>query len=363
MQEITPNPDGPAFPLNSWYAAGWSDEIGAALTARRICDKPVLLYRCADGTPTALEDVCWHRLVPLSAGKRVGDQVACPYHGLVFNRQGRCTHMPSQQTVNPAACVKSYPVVERHRFVWIWMGDPRLADPALVPDLHQNSNPAWAGDGGLMHMDCDYRLLIDNLMDLTHETFVHSSSIGNRAVAEAPFTVRHDGDMVMVTRWMIDTEAPPLFRAILGSLGRAGNVDRWQRVTFHAPSTVTIDVGAALTGTGAPEGDRSQGFSGFVIHVVTPVTATRCEYRWIFLRNFSLDDEKLTEEWRDGARSIFGEDKLILEMQQKSVSEFGLRKFYYLNIDGGALWARRIVERMVAREQDGEAVDASVAAE
>src|SRR3989442_505620 len=101
-----------------------------------------------------------------------------------------------------SACVPAYPVVERHRFIWLWMGDPALADPALVPDMHWNDDPAWAGDGKTIQVKCDYRLVVDNLMDLTHETFVHGSSIGNEHVAEAPFHVTHGDKTVTVTRRM-----------------------------------------------------------------------------------------------------------------------------------------------------------------
>ncbi|MBG6116386.1 MULTISPECIES: aromatic ring-hydroxylating dioxygenase subunit alpha [unclassified Sphingobium] len=349
----------PTFPMNAWYVAGWDYEIEPKLLARRICDKPVVLYRCADGTPVALEDACWHRFLPLSAGSLNGDQVKCGYHGLVFNRQGRCTHMPSQETLNPSASVKTYPLVERHRFVWIWMGDPALADPDLIPNLFQNQDDKWAGDGGVTDLACDYRLLVDNLMDLTHETFVHGSSIGNDAVAESPFTVRHDDAAVYLTRWMVGIEPPPFFKK---QLGKPGDVDRWQMITFRTPSTVTIDVGVAPTGTGAPEGDRSQGLSGFVIHTATPVNATTCRYFWAFLRDYKLNDQKLTTVWRESARSIFGEDKTVLELQQKAVDEFPEREFYFLNIDGAAMWARRKIDRAIAAEH-GPQTPFAVAAE
>jgi len=99
-----------AFPLNAWYAAAWSHEVEHELAARRICDQDVVLYRRTDGQVTALEDACWHRLLPLSMGRLEGDQVICGYHGLVFNSAGRCTYMPAQKTINPSACVRSYPV-------------------------------------------------------------------------------------------------------------------------------------------------------------------------------------------------------------------------------------------------------------
>lgn len=339
------------FPLNAWYVAAWDYELEHQLLGRKICDLPVVLYRRKDGVPVALEDACWHRLLPLSAGSLVDDEVRCGYHGLVFNSQGRCTHMPSQETINPSACVKTFPLVERHRFVWIWMGEPAKADPDLIPDVFQNQHPEWAGDGGITELACDYRLLVDNLMDLTHETFVHGSSIGNDAVAEAPFSVRHTDSEVYVTRWMLGIDAPPFFKK---QLSRSGPVDRWQMITFRSPSTVTIDVGVAPTGTGAPEGDRSQGVSGFVIHTATPVNATSCRYFWAFLRNYELGDQRLTTEWRESARRIFGEDKTILELQQKAVEQYPDREFYFLNIDGGAIWARRMIDRHISAESEGK---------
>ncbi|MEZ5668735.1 MAG: aromatic ring-hydroxylating dioxygenase subunit alpha [Alphaproteobacteria bacterium] len=345
--DVSYGADGPTFPLNAWYAAAWDVEVTRAPMARKICDNPVVLYRSEDGSAVALADACWHRLVPLSRGRVEGDAIVCPYHGLKFNAAGRCVYMPSQQTINPSAAVRAYPVAERHRFVWLWLGDPALADPALVPDMHWNDDPAWAGDGKLVHVKCDYRLIVDNLMDLTHETYVHGSSIGNAAVAEAPFEVTHGERTATVTRWMLGIEPPPFWRA---QLGRPGPVDRWQIITFQAPATVTIDVGVAPAGTGAPDGDRSQGVNGHVLNTVTPETATTCHYFWAFARNYRLGEQRLTHELREGVGRIFGEDYVILEAQQQAIAANPDHAFYNLNIDGGALWARRLIDRMVRAE-------------
>ena len=140
-----------AFPLNAWYAAAWSHEIAHELAARTICDQDMVLYRRTDGQVTALEDACWHRLLPLSMGRLEGDQVICGYHGLVFNSAGRCTYMPAQKTINPSACVRAYPMAERHRLVWVWPGDPALADPAKIPDFHWNDGTDWVGEGGTFY--------------------------------------------------------------------------------------------------------------------------------------------------------------------------------------------------------------------
>jgi phenylpropionate dioxygenase-like ring-hydroxylating dioxygenase large terminal subunit len=344
-----------SFPLNAWYAAAYDIELNRTLLPRTICNRKLVLYRKLDGTPAALEDACWHRMLPLSKGHLDGDQLVCGYHGLVYGPNGRCTSMPSQETINPSACVRSYPVVERHRLVWLWMGDPALADPAKVPDLHWNDDPAWAGDGRRIHAKCDYRLVVDNLMDLTHETFVHGSSIGQRAVAESPFKITHTDDRVTVTRWMRDIDPPPFWSYQLRKKnGAVVRADRWQIITFEPPCTVTIDVGVAPTGTGAPEGDRSAGVNGYVLNTMTPETDTTCHYFWAFCRNYNIQDQGLTQWLREGVTRVFGEDEAILEAQQQAILDHPDKEFYNLNIDAGAMWARRMIDGMIAAEQVGK---------
>jgi phenylpropionate dioxygenase-like ring-hydroxylating dioxygenase large terminal subunit len=106
----------------------------------------------------------------------------------------------------------------------------------------------------------------------------------------------------------------------------------------------------APAGTGAPEGDRSQGVNGFVLNTMTPETETSCHYFWAFVRNYRTSEQKLTTEIREGVSNIFHEDELILEAQQRAMDENPDRVFYNLNIDAGAMWARRVIDRMVARE-------------
>ncbi|HWH81256.1 MAG TPA: aromatic ring-hydroxylating dioxygenase subunit alpha [Burkholderiaceae bacterium] len=350
------------FPLNAWYAAAYDTELKRELLARTVCNRALVLFRRLDGTPAVLEDACWHRLLPLSKGRLDGDEVTCGYHGLVYNADGRCTRMPSQETLNPSACVRSFPALERHRFVWIWPGDPALADPALVPDLHWNDDPAWAGDGKMLRVACDYRLVLDNLMDLTHETYVHGSSIGQAALAEAPFVATHGDRTATVTRWLEDIEAPPFWAAqIRHGRGYAGRVDRWQIIRFEAPATIAIDVGVAEAGSGArpvgdAPGDRGRGVNGYVLNTITPETETTCLYFWAFARNYALADQRLTHELREGVATIFREDELVLEAQQRSIEAHPNHTFYNLNIDAGSMWMRRLIDKMIARESGGPRV-------
>ncbi|MDT2007352.1 aromatic ring-hydroxylating dioxygenase subunit alpha [Rhodococcus opacus] len=344
-----------AYPFNTWYAAAWGREVtDAAILSRTVAGKPLALYRTAAGRPVAVADACWHRLAPLSMGKLVGtDEIQCPYHGLRFNSAGRCTFMPAQQTINPSAMIASYPVVERHRFVWVWLGDPLLADPSTIPDMFQMDSPEWAGDGDTIAVDANYQLVVDNLMDLTHEEFVHTSSIGQDELSGSDFVVTHDDRTVTMTRWMLGVDAPAF---LLGNMrdrfpGFDEKVDRWQIIEFQAPSTIRIDVGVAKAGTGAPQGDRSQGINGFVMNTITPATDRTAHYFWAFMRNWNLDDPQITARTRDGVRRVFGEDEAMLTAQQRAIDANPDYQFYNLNIDAGGMWTRRLIQRMLEAEQ------------
>jgi phenylpropionate dioxygenase-like ring-hydroxylating dioxygenase large terminal subunit len=260
--------------------------------------------------------------------------------------------MPAQQTINPSASVRSYPVVERHRFLWIWTGDPAKADPGLVPDLHWNQDPEWAGDGKVIHLDADYRLVLDNLMDLTHEAFVHTSSLPQEEISGERLDVVRDGRFVTATRWMLGVPPPPFWSTQMDKAfpGWSGLVDRWQIIRFEAPATIIIDVGVARAGTGAPQGDRSQGVSNRIVNTITPATRITAHYFWANARNYHLHDQQMTTLLREGVARVFAEDEAMVEAQQRAITENPGYDFYNLNIDSGGMWARRVIDAMIDAE-------------
>jgi phenylpropionate dioxygenase-like ring-hydroxylating dioxygenase large terminal subunit len=342
-----------AHPLDAWYVAAWDHEVNRKPLARTVANRPLALYRTEDGDAVALADACWHRLAPLSMGKLEGrDGIRCPYHGILYNSAGRCVSMPAQETINPSATVASFPVVERYRYVWVWLGDAALADPELVPDMHQMDDPEWAGDGLTISVGCNYQLVLDNLMDLTHEEFVHSSSIGQEALSESEFTVHHDERTVTVERWMLGIDAPPFWLKNMRDKfpGFEGKVDRWQIIHFESPTTINIDVGVARAGTGAPQGDRSQGVNGYVMNTISPVTDRSSRYFWAFMRNYRLESQVITTQLRDGVSGVFREDEDMLVAQQAAIDANPDYEFYSLNIDAGGMWVRRLIERQLAAE-------------
>lgn len=339
------------FLKNTWYAAAESHEVADGLLARTICNEPVVLFRTEDGTAVALEDRCCHRHLPLSHGTRLGDRLQCGYHGLEFDAAGACVRVPGQTKVPPGAAVRAFPLVERYRYLWIWTGDAALADPDLIPDFHWNDDPAWVSNTGYFHVEGSYRLLVDNLLDLSHVQYVHASTLGAEGVSESPLETTRDGDTVQIDRWIMD-KAPPQMFANAGDF--TPTVDRWQLMTWTAPSHVVIDAGCADAGTGARDGDRSRGISLRSNHTITPETEKSCHYFWHHARDFRLDDAALTASLGKAAGTAFGEDVGIIKAQQHSLDTApeGWTPID-TNADAGMLQAARIMDRLLAAEAAG----------
>ncbi|MEC7489279.1 MAG: aromatic ring-hydroxylating dioxygenase subunit alpha [Pseudomonadota bacterium] len=332
---------------NCWYVAAWDYEITTAPLSRTILGQPVVLFRDSTGRPAALEDRCCHRHLPLSRGRVVGNRIRCGYHGLEFNAAGNCIAVPGQSKVPPDAVIQSYPVVERYRWVWIWPGDPDLVDPDLIPDYHWNDDPEWCSYGDVFYVAGDYRLLIDNLIDLSHIQFLHSTTLGAANDADAEVEVRRDARGLTVSRWVMDTPPAPMYAHALQT---DDNVDRWQNIHYSPPSHVVIDAGSAIAGTGARTGDRSAGVETYSNHSLTPETGKSSHYFWHHARNFRLDDEAFTADLRNMFSSALMEDVVAIGEQQASIDRVGDRPTIDIHADAAAIQARRLLEEQIGAE-------------
>lgn len=336
------------FLKNYWYVAALPQELGSGLLQRSILDQPVLMFRTEAGTPVAMLDMCPHRSYPLSRGERTGDLIRCSYHGLEFEPSGKCVHIPGQKNIAPRLRATTFPLVEKHRWVWIWMGDPAKADPARIPDMHWNDDPAWIPTGGHFHIECNYQLLIDNLLDLSHETFVHASTIGNAAVAETPCKTTVEGTHVRTYRLMEGCPPPPLYVKLRGF---AENIDRTQDINFTPPSNIVIK-SKSVTHRPAP-GAEPLALEYRVLNGITPATATSCHHFWAVPRNFA-PGEAVTAAFHEGSVRAFSEDIGVLEAQQRMVSRRAPgERWFDINADSGGVAARRIIADLL-REEAGQ---------
>ena len=343
---------------NYWYVAAWSSDVGRTMLSRVLLGEPVVIYRREDGGIVALEDRCPHRNLPLSKGRLDGDQIECGYHGLIFDETGKCRHVPGSDQAPDWACVRSYPTLERQGWILLWMGDPDKVDPATAPEFAVRRDDAdWLTVSGYTYARCGYRLVLDNLLDLSHLAYVHSSTTGNRALAEeAHVAAEIDEDHVRVTRWMEDVEAA---QAFTDYAGYGGAIDRWQGSEFIPPSYIHVNSGSAVAGQGVPSAGRmsDQGRWGFIVyHGLTPETARTTHQFW----SVSLPSGWVAEDKRDvfieQMKNIPAEDLAVYEAQQRAIDldpcapDEDANPRGATGADKGLLAMRHILRRLHAKE-------------
>jgi len=338
------------FLRNCWYVAAWDREVVRRPLARTFLNEPVVLYRKEDGTPVALEDRCCHRNLPLSMGRLEGDDLRCGYHGLRFDASGECVEVPGQERIPPGARVRSYPLIERYNWVWIWMGNPGFADPAMIPNWWWADHPDWAWTRpDMISVKCNYQLITDNVLDVTHLAYVHASSIGSGAITEFPVITEREERLVRMKRWIIDRPAPPMYQAA-GQF--SGNVDRWQ-IVEHIPPCFSVNfAGCADTGTGAPEGRRDgKRIDLMALNAPTPETERTTHYFFGFVRGFGLDDPALERIFAVDFVKVFREDVFILEAQQRMYDLKPDAPRVNIAVDAAPMAARRMLEALIAAEK------------
>ena len=343
------------FLKNAWYVAGMPEDFQDKPLGRKICGESMVFYRGAQGHAVALEDFCPHRGAPLSLGFVKDGNLVCGYHGLEMGCEGKTIAMPGQR-VRGFPAIRSFPVVERYGFVWVWPGQANKASEDLIPKFEFFDNPQWAYGGGLYHIACDYRLMVDNLMDLTHETYVHASSIGQKEIDEVPCVTKTEGDHVTTSRFMENITAPPFWKMALRGNKLADDVpvDRWQICHFTPPSHVMIEVGVAHAGHGGYHAPDNVKAYSVVVDFITPETETSIWYFWGMARKFQPQDAALTASIREGQGKIFSEDLQMLELQQKNLLAHPTRELLKLNIDAGGVQSRRVIDRLLAQEMAQE---------
>ena len=332
---------------NAWYVAAWDHHVGDGLLARTILDEPIVFFRDRDGTVAALEDRCCHRSAPLSIGRLMGGEVECGYHGLRFDRTGACVKVPSQDLVPPGACVRSYKVVEKNRWVWIWMGEAARADESLIPDYFWHDDPAWATIEDYFHVNCHYQALIDIQLDQTHSPYVHPDTLGNAAKLRIKPNVTREPRALRCERLMPNDEPPPLWAKAARIEGKG---DSWNRWVYTPPATIMFDVGAAQAGTGAFEGNREHGITVHNSHAITPETADTTHHFWSNARDFDIDNADTTEQLQV-IRKVFREDLVMVEAQHRRLAQFPNAPQIDVAMDHPTIQARNLLARLIEEER------------
>ncbi len=345
-----------AFLMDYWYVAEYPENIGRTLTRRILLNRPLVLYRQENGKPVALDDACPHRRLPLSAGRLNDDIVQCRYHGVEFGPTGACVKIPGQSGIPPESYgVRSYPLVERYGYVWIWLGDPERADESLLPDYDRLDDQDWSQTRGYFTLECNYLLTIDNLMDLSHVAYVHDTTSGNPSVVEeATIKVEQVGNRVFLKRTAFNVNPPSTF-AKFG--GYSGNIDLWIVSEFNPPSYIIGRYGSAPAGQGIPDGIDGTGIFlpghwGFqVFHGITPETdKTTHHLRYVIA---PLTENLHPEDFAVEMDKIIREDVAIYAIQQRALdvdpdrpTAWEIKTRAPIEADGGLFRARAVIKKL-----------------
>ncbi len=335
---------------NAWYVAADASEVSRSLSRITVLEENIVIYRKLDGTPAALEDACPHRKLPLSLGRLDGDQIECGYHGLKFDCTGACRLVPGQERIPPKARVRAYPVAERYGLVWIWMGDPALADPVEIFQVEYYDDPAWTVSRGKpIDIACNYLLITDNLLDPSHVAWVHQTTFAAKGTEDTPIEVDVQADRVIASRWMFDKEVAPLYQPLVPF---TGNCDRLQHYEVRFPSHA--DIVAVFTPAGLGGRDKPLPDQVFLMHsynFMTPVDERTSRYYYFQIRNVFPGDEKISKLMADSVRSAFLEDKIVLEGCQRGL-ETSKTPTIDLATDAAPKRFRRQLAALIERENE-----------
>jgi vanillate O-demethylase monooxygenase subunit len=338
------------FLWNCWYVAAWDHElIDGTKLARTILEKPVVIYRGESGRYVALDDRCCHRGAPLSMGRIEGDCIRCMYHGMKFDENGICIQIPGQDRIPKTMKVRRYPLEERNHLVWIWMGDPALADPDLIVDYEPLGDPAWRGLPAYLHYDANWLLIVDNLSDFAHLAFVHTNTLGGSeeyAYKTNAIEIERLDNGFRVERWHKNSDAPPYHKRVIPD--KDAKLDRRNIAEMLVPGIFLMETMFSPAGSDdhSLEGTRQYRNSQYM----TPETRRSTHFFWNYLHNSDIDDPNIALSLRDSLFEGFYEDKAIIEAQQvllENDPDFRLRS---LEADVALTHFRQVLKKKIKEE-------------
>ena len=335
------------YPKDCWYVAVTRDEMAEVddgFLARRILDTPIVLVRLSDGSVAALEDRCSHRPYPLSAGHREGDLIVCGYHGCTYDATGRCVRMPSQDNLPLGAQVRTFPVVERGPFVWVWAGTPggeRLRPPPSTPWLEGDG---WRSVGERRDVAANLVLLHEHYLDLTNVFEMHPELVPPGIEALPPLEEVEVSEIsVSYTRELPKARLAP-WEAQVSGLDSVESYGRLETGAFVTPGLHKQTY--SIIGMRGPELElvRTHGF--------TPESSGRTH---VFLQ-ISWRGAAVAPDAGARLAAIFHEmanrDIVVLETVQRCLDEDTTpRRYINVKADRAAVRARRIVQSMVEEER------------
>jgi vanillate O-demethylase monooxygenase subunit len=338
------------FIRNAWYVVAWDFEVLAdTILERTVLGESIVVHRKADGAPVVMENRCCHRGAPLALGRKEGDCIRCMYHGMKFDASGRCVEVPGQALIPPRAMVRTYPAVQRTRWIWVWMGDPALADPTTIPDTFSIQHPKWRTKPGYKHFGANVLLICDNLLDFSHLAYVHEKTFGgSTAIAEVRHEVTKLDHGIRIVRKVPNTVPAP-YHQRLGHF--PGRVNRWFDYTLSVTGMFIMTAGVQSVTKDETDPDGALVFHS--CQALTPESADTTHYFFSHANNFALDDATVTEASYQSVAAAFEEDMRMIQAQAKVLALDPDRPLVPIAADLALTQYRAMVAEALAAEAAG----------
>lgn len=359
--------DETSWPMvrNAWYVAGLSREFPIGeIKGFTIVNQPLVLWRTKAGEVVGFDARCVHKRFPLWEGKLLdGDVLECAYHGFCYNSAGECVSIPAQADgASPKKANKvPTPIVEQDGVVWVWPGDPDRRGERVVPPTPEIGSEGWDSiDSGPMHVPANYRLLIENLLDITHFYPLHDGNIGDRANSDIPVELEREivggNPAVMTTRRAKNYTLPPMYQDWFGF----DIVDRHHTHRMVSPGLTRVQLRLAPPGELGTDSEK-----GYVLyHTHTPIDEKNHTWRWIMncrsgLRYPGDPSRTLVDQIAEGFPKVVDQDRWALEEQQRmfEYADDGYQEVH-IKTDGAVVMLRRELAELAEEDASAEAARA-----
>ncbi|KAL2503588.1 Chlorophyllide a oxygenase [Abeliophyllum distichum] len=282
---------------NFWFPVAFAADLKDDTMIPIDCfEEPWVIFRGKDGKPGCVQNTCAHRACPLHLGSVNEGRIQCPYHGWEYSIDGKCEKMPSTRLLNVK--IRALPCFEQEGLIWIWPGnDPPTTNlPSLLPpsgfQIHAEI---------VMELPVEHGLLLDNLLDLAHAPFTHTSTFAKG--------------------WSV----PSLVKFLTPASGLQGYWDPYPiDMEFRPPCMVLSTIGISKPGKLEGQSTRECSTHLHQLHVCLPSSRqkTRLPYR------MSLDFAPILKHvpfmqylWRHFAEKVLNEDlRLVLGQQERMLN-------------------------------------------
>lgn len=313
---------------NLWYPVTPSYAVRDTPLGITRLSENIVLWRDRAGVVRAVEDRCPHRGARLSLGWNLGERIACWYHGVEVDGEGRVADVPALESSQLVGrkCLRSYPAVEYGGAVFLWFGSMEHGQPRPFALPEEMTNDEYSGFLCMQNWKCNYRYAIDNVMDLMHGTYLHSNS---HSMAEG------DKKAEMVIR---HTDCGLVFEKV----GQRGVNFDW--VEFGHTSSLWIRLSV-------PYRPQYGGGEFFIVGFVTPVDDGNCQvYFWRIRKSQGFERHVWRFLYRNRLEGlhwdVLEQDRVVIE----SLARHARSQENLYSHDLGLVRVRRVMEKL-AREQ------------